>query len=310
METRTLNGTDLEVTAVCVGASPLGGAPRIYGYDVPAGRARATVRRALAGPINFLDTSNEYGGGRSEVLIGEVLRETGGLPAGYVLATKVDPDPRTGDFSAARVRASVAESLDRLHLDRLDLLHFHDPERIPFEVAMAPGGPVDALCALRDEGVVRHLGVAGGPVDLLRRYVATGVFDVVLTHNRYTLLDQSAEPLIAEAAERWVGVLNAAPFGGGILARGPDESPRYAYRPATEDELARVRAMAAVCRDVGVPLPAAALHFSLRDPRVASTVVGVSAPERVDRLVELAATEVPDELWEALAPHITAGGGA
>lgn len=304
MTTRTLGRTDLAVTEACVGASPLGSSPAIYGYEVPEDRARETLRRAFAGPVNFLDTSNEYGGGRSETLVGEVLDSIGGAPEGYVVATKVDPDPHTHDFSGARVRASLAESLSRLHLDRLDLLHLHDPERISFADATAPGGAVEALQSLRDEGAVRYLGVAGGSVDLLRRYVATGVFDVVLTHNRYTLVDQSAEPLIAEAAAAGVGVLNAAPFGGGILARGPDAFPRYAYRAATDDEVARVRAMAATCRDLGVPLAAAALHFSLRDPRITSTVVGVSAPERVDRLVELTGTQVPDELWPALAPYL------
>ena len=304
MRTRTLGSTDLAVTQVALGTSPLGSSPAIYGYEVAADRARQTLRRAFTGPVTFLDTSNEYGEGRSETLIGEVLDSIGGLPAGFVVATKVDPDPRTHDFSGARVRASLAESLTRLHLDRVDLLHLHDPERISFEEATAPDGPVAALRSLRDEGAVRHLGVAGGSVDLLRRYAATGVFDVVLTHNRYTLLDRSAEPLIAEAAAAGMGVLNAAPFGGGILARGPGAAPRYAYRAATAEELARVRAIDRVCRDAGVPLAAAALHLSLRDPRIGSTVVGVSAPERVDRLVELTATEVPEELWDALAPHL------
>jgi len=106
----------------------------------------ATVRRAFAGPINFLDTSNGYSGGESERRIGAALAEAGGLPDGFVLATKVDRDGATGDFSGDQVRRSARESLERLGLDRIQLLYLHDPEHITYEEAMAPGGPVDAWC--------------------------------------------------------------------------------------------------------------------------------------------------------------------
>src|SRR5690606_38766569 len=106
------------------------------------------------------------------------------LPDGFVLATKADADPVTGDFSGERVRRSVEESLERLGLDHVPLMYLHDPEfHITFEQAMAPGGPVEALIALREEGVIGHIGIAGGPIDLMRRYVRTGVFEVVLSHN-------------------------------------------------------------------------------------------------------------------------------
>src|SRR4051794_21622465 len=237
-----------------------------YGYEVPEERALATVRRALAGPITFLDTSNDYGAGTSEERIGRVLREVGGLPDGYVLATKVDPDA-TGDFSGARVRASFRESVERLGVERLQLLHFHDPERIPFEDGVAAGGAVDALRALVAEGLVDHLGVAGGPVDLLRRYVDTGAFEVVITHNRGTRLDRSAEALLADCAAAGVAVITGAPFGGGILAKGPQVDPRYCYAPAPAAVLDRAFELEAACRRHDVPLAAAALQFSLREPR-------------------------------------------
>src|SRR5690606_3780691 len=139
-----------------------------------------------------------------------------------------------------------------------------------FERAMEPGGPVETLLELRREGIAQHMGVAGGPIDLLRRFVATGAFEVVLTHNRYTLLDRSAAPLIAEAYERGLGVLNAAPFGGGLLSKGPGAVRTYAYRDAADTVLDRVRAMEQHCARFGVPLAAAALQFSIRDRRVAS----------------------------------------
>jgi D-threo-aldose 1-dehydrogenase len=196
------------------------------GYEVSTDQALATLRRVLEGPIKFIDTSNNYGEGESERRIGTVLAEVGGLPPGFVLATKVDPLPGSTDFSGERVRASVAESLGRLGLERLQLVYLHDPERIDFAEATAPEGPVRALVELREEGLVEHIGVAGGPVQLMRDYLTLDVFEVVINHNRFTLLDQSAEPLIADSARRGVGFVNAAPYGGGILVKGPDVQPK------------------------------------------------------------------------------------
>jgi D-threo-aldose 1-dehydrogenase len=303
MEKRPLGSTGLTVTPLCLGTSPLAGMPGLYGYDVDAERAVATVSAVLdSGEITFVDTSNGYGDGESERRIGEALRRHGGLPEGHVLATKVDPDPRTGDFSGDRVRASVEESLGRLGLTGIQLLHLHDPERIPFEEAMRPGGPVEALVELRDQGVAHHLGVAGGPVPLLRRYLAEAPFEVVVTHNRWTLLDRSAGPLLDDAAARGVAVVNGAPYGGGILVKGPEAQPKYAYRTASPAVHERVRAMRRLCADHGVPLAAAALLFSLREPRIASTIVGVSDPARVRQTLDLAACPVPEELWGLLEP--------
>lgn len=299
---RPLGRTGLDVTPICVGTSPLASMAGLYGYEVPEERAVATVEAVFASAIDFIDTSNGYGNdGAAERRIGAAIRRRGGLPEGMVLATKVDPDRETGDFSGARVRASLEESMTRLGLDHIELLHLHDPERIGFEQSMAAGGPVEALARLRDEGVVDHLGVAGGPVPLLRRFLDTDVFDVVLSHNRYTLLDRSAESLFAAAHERGVGVLNAAPYGGGMLSLGPQRQPVYAY--VHDDDAIRDAAtrMWRVAADAGVPLAAAALQFSLRAPFVDSTVVGVSSPERVQETLDLARIAIPDALWQELA---------
>lgn len=128
MEYRTLGRAGLSVSAVCVGTSPLGSHPAPYGTDT----AVATIRRALEGPFNFIDTSNEYGnGGNSERRIGEALAEAGGLPEGFVIATKVDPIVGTRDFSGDRVKRSVEESLERLGLDHLQLVYLHVQKRSP-----------------------------------------------------------------------------------------------------------------------------------------------------------------------------------
>ena len=296
---RSLGTTGWEVTGLCVGTSELGDVPGLYdGGGVPSEQALTTAREAFAGPLTFVDTSNGYG--LSEQRLGTVLRELGGVPPGILLATKVDP-AEGGAFDGPRVRESVRESLDRLGVDHLPLLHLHDPERIGFEAAMAPGGPVDVLRELVAEGLVDSLGIAGGPVDMLRRVVATGEFSVVLTHNRWTLLDRSAGALLTESVDAGVAVLNGAPFGGGILAKGPATTDRYAYRTAPAPVLTAARAIEAACVRAGVPLAAAALQDSLRDPRITSTVVGSSRPGRLARTLELAALPVPDTLWDELS---------
>ena len=302
MTPRPLGGTGLTVTALCVGTSPLANMPQLYGYEVSEARAVATIDAVLDSPaVNFIDTSNGYGvDGTAERRVGVALRNRGGLPAGTVLATKVDPDPHTGEFSGKRVRASLEESMERLGLDHIQLLHLHDPERITFEEATAPGGPVEALADLKRQGLVAHLGVAGGPVALMQRYLDTGVFEVVLTHNRYTLLDRSAETLFRTAHERGIGVLNAAPYGGGMLAKGPAAQGKYAYGERDDGIAAAATAMASAADRFGVPLVAAALQFSLRAPFVDSTVVGMSSPERVGQTLDLAAVPIPEELWAEL----------
>jgi D-threo-aldose 1-dehydrogenase len=210
-----------------VGTSTLGNMPSVYGYEVGRERALETLRKVFDSAVKLVDTSNGYGGGDSERLLGEVLRERGGVPEGVLVSTKVDPD-LAGDFSGARVPRSVAESCERLGMSYLPLLFFHDPERTTFVGAMARDGAVPALVKLKEEGAVGHLGVAGGPVGLMERYVRTGAFEVLLTHNRFTLLDRSASSLLDECARLGVSVLNAAPFGGGMRNLNVRLGPRVA----------------------------------------------------------------------------------
>jgi D-threo-aldose 1-dehydrogenase len=276
--------------------------PAAFGYEVPEERALATLRSVFDSPINFLDTAANYGDGESERRIGLAIRERGSLPPGFVLATKADRERGTNDFSADQVRRSVARSLGLLGLDRLQLVYLHDPEFATqsFEQITGAGGAVEALHRLQAEGVIDHVGIASGPTDLLIRYVETGQFEVVISHNRYTLLNREAAPLWDVAARRGLGVVNAAPYGGGMLSKGPAAVQRYMYRPASADVLARAQRLATVCGRYEVPLAAAALQFSLREPRIGSTIVGFSRPERVHETLALAELPLPDELWQEL----------
>jgi D-threo-aldose 1-dehydrogenase len=195
----------------------------------------------------------------------------------------------------------VERSLRLLGLDRLQLVYLHDPEHTTFAQAMAPGGPVEALQRCKEEGLVEHIGVAGGPIDMMIRYVETGAFAAAISHNRYTLLNTAADPLWDACRRQGVAALNAAPYASGILAKGPSAYPRYVYRVASDDVVARARRVEEICARHNVPLAAAALQFSLRDPRVVSTIVGISQPERLAQTVALAQHPIPDALWAELA---------
>jgi D-threo-aldose 1-dehydrogenase len=276
--------------------------PGVFAYSVSEEQAVEFARAAFRGPINFFDTAGSYGDGESERRLGVVVRELGGVPTGYVLATKADRDLKTGDFSGDQMRRSVERSLRLLGLDYLEVCYLHDPEHRPFEEITDRDGALDVLLQLKSEGTIRHLGVAGGPIGLMMRYVETGAFEAVITHNRFNLLNRDAEPLLDLAAGRGLAVVNAAPYGGGILARGPKAFPRFMYRAASDETLDRASRIAAACERHGVPLAAAALQFSIRDSRITSTIAGMSKVERLQQTVDHATFPIPAEFWKEIEP--------
>jgi D-threo-aldose 1-dehydrogenase len=301
---RRFGHSDLEVTPLCIGGTPREDLKASGEYPAPEDRHVATFRAVFNSPINFLDTAAAYGNGESERRIGVVLRELGGLPDGFVLATKADRDAQTGDFSADQTRRSVERSLKLLGVDRLQIVFFHDPEFAvqTYEEVNAPGGAVEQLVRLKEEGVIGVLGISGGPIDMLMRYLETGVWDAVISHNRYTLLSQVADPLFTRASQRGLAVLNAAPYASGILAKGADARQNYVYRDAPADVVRRTRELQAVCAEYSIPLAAVALQFSLRDPRITSTIVGATRPERIQETLKLAQVSIPEEVWTRVKP--------
>lgn len=299
-QARKFGQTNLSVTPLCVGCAGLSSMPDIFGYEVSEAQALATLRAAFRSPIRYLDTAAGYGDGESERRIGIVLRELGGLPDEYVLSTKVDCEAGTADFSGEQTQRSVERSLKLLSLDQLQIVFLHDPEVTTFENIMQPGGALEVMLRYKEQGVIQHIGVAGGPIDLMIQYIETGAFDAVLTHNRNTLLNRSAQPLLQLATQRGMAILNAAPYGGGILSRGPEEFPRYAYRNADALPLQRAHQMKAICDEYGVPLAAAALQFSMRDTHITSTIAGMTRPERIAQTLEFANYPIPEEMWGKL----------
>ncbi|POX67924.1 aldo/keto reductase [Microbacterium sp. Ru50] len=294
MRQRTLGRTGIPVDAVTVGTSSLGRGTIAGSAGETA--AVATALAFLAGPFAVIDTANEYAGGRSETVLGLARAAAASEPVARVF-TKVDRDPETGRFDRDRVMRSFEESCERLGVDTVDVLHLHDPYSVTFSDAMSAGGAVEALRELRDAGRASAIGIAAGPIPLMTAYADTGAFDVLLSHNRFTLVDRSAQPLFELARARGMGVFNAAPFGAGVLATGARPGASYGYRPAGAELIAWVGRVERICADFGVSLQATALQFSLRSPLVDSTVVGVSSAHRLDELVELARTPVPDEVW-------------
>lgn len=294
---RPLGNTGILASPITLGTSGLG-------RDTSPGHADEADAVALAsavlhGPFALIDTANEYARGRSEAVLGTALA-THGIAPGRSIVTKVDRDLETGVFDRDRVLRSFEESCARLGVERIGLVHLHDPYVVSFDEAMGTDGAVQGLLDLREQGLVDAIGIAAGHIGLTRRYVETGLFDAMLTHNRFTLVDDSARSLMIDARKWGMGVFNAAPFGGGLLARGSASGARYAYTESPSALLDWVRKAEAVCERHGVELPTAALHFSLRSPLVDSTVVGVSNPARIQALAEALTLTLPDELWHDL----------
>ncbi len=278
--------------------------------------ARATVRRALQLGLRYLDTAPHYGLGVSERLIGEAL--AGVARDSYVLSTKVGrllrplapgetaPDEgfvadgslkRVFDFSGDGIRRSVHESLERLGLDRVDILYLHDPDEHEAEV-YETGFP--ALAELRSEGVVRAIGAGMNQAEMLTRFVRRLDLDLVLVAGRYSLLDQSAlAELLPACHERDVGVVVGGAFNSGLLA-DPGADSHFDYGDAPPQLVDRALAMRDVCAAHDVRLAAAALQFPLGHPAVVSVLVGARSAREIDENASAFSAKVSADVWEDL----------
>ncbi len=301
MEKRTIGSSGLAVTPIMFGTSSLGNMPDTYGYEVGEDRAQATVEAVFRGPANGIDTSNNYGFGRSEERVGAVIRQLGGLPEGFVLSTKLDREMDTGRFDAARARKSLEESLTRLSLGSIPLLHLHDPEHArDLREIEGSGGALETLFKMKEEGLAEAVGIAMGRIDIQFRLLREWPFDALINHNRFTLINRSADAMFDYANGNGMAVLNAAPYAGGVFAKGSARMPRVTYQSANDESLTPVRRVEEICERHGVPPGAAALQFSMRDPRITTTIVGVSKPERVAETLDWALLEIPQAAWEEI----------
>jgi D-threo-aldose 1-dehydrogenase len=285
--------------------------------EVTDDEARAAVDAAWDGGIRTFDTAPHYGLGLSERRLGQALRDR---PRDeLVICTKVGrllqsagpppygPDPggfavparqvREFDFSADGVRRSLAASLDRLGLDRVDIALIHDPDDHG-EQAFRAAYP--ALEKLRAEGVVRAIGAGMNQAAMLTRFVTDTDIDVVLVAGRYTLIDRSAaQALLPAALDRGVSVIVGGVFNSGLLA-APVAGATYEYRTAPDELIARARQLESTCARYDVPLRAAAARFPLTHPAVASVLIGARSAAEVTDAVQLRAALIPAALWDAL----------
>jgi D-threo-aldose 1-dehydrogenase len=272
------------------------------------------VEAAWEAGIRFFDTAPLYGHGLAEKRLGEVLRTK--PRDAYVLATKVGrllradapPDPTQSyrgvpplnpvfDFSYDGVMRSVQESLGRLGLDRVDILHIHDPDD-HFEEALS--GAYRALDQLRSEGSIMAVGAGMNQAEMPVRFAQTADFDCFLLAGRYTLLDRAGgRELLPLCVKRNIAVIAGGVFNSGILAN-PRPGATFDYRAAPADLVRRASHLNEVCERHGVPLKAAAIQFPLRHPAVPTVLTGCRSVAEVEENVRMFQTPVPEELWREL----------
>jgi D-threo-aldose 1-dehydrogenase len=274
--------------------------------------ALATIDAAWNGGIRFFDTAPLYGHGLAEERLGKALA---GRPRDeYIVATKVGrvlkpgDDPGTifhgipplrpvFDFSADGALRSLEDSLKRMGLDRVDILHVHDPDEHEHE---ALSGAFPALRRLRDEGVIGAVGAGMNQSAMLSRFVEQADVDCVLEAGRWSLLDRTAEAdLLPAAAGRQVAVIAGGVFNSGLLA-DPKPGAPFDYAPAPQTLVDQALRLRTVCERHGVPLRAAALQFPQRHPAITSVVVGARTPQEIEENIALSTLELPEELWTEL----------
>lgn len=302
MEKREIKNSDVFITSLSFGTSALGNMPDTYGYSVSEERAQMALDAVFASPVNMLDSSRNYGLGQSEARIGKAIARHGGLPRGMVISTKLDRNMTNNSFTASDARRSIEESLQALGIEKIDILHLHDPEhgRDLSEITQK-GGALDELFKMRDEGLATCVGLAMGKVDIMLPLLRDWDFDVMINHNRFTLLNRQADDMYTYAHQRGIAIINAAPYAGGILAKGSTKTQKVAYQDADKATLEPILLFEAACAHHGVEPGAAALQFSLNDPRITSTLVGISRPESVDRNLQWTETKIDQAFWDDIA---------
>jgi D-threo-aldose 1-dehydrogenase len=301
-----LGRTDVRVTRLGLGLAPLAGLFTAVGAE----QAYATVERAWQLGIRYFDTAPLYGNGLSEQRSGHVL---GGKPRqDFVLSTKVgrrmvpagpagqpiwaEPSTLTPvwDFTAEGTALSYRESLARLNLDRVDVLHIHDPDE-HYQEALS--GALPALLELRAEGRIGAVSAGMNQAKMLADLARAGDFDCFLLAGRYTLLDQSGlAELLPLCAQRGISIIAGGVYNSGLLA-APGPGATYDYLPAPADLIERALAIRDVCARHDVPLRAVAVQFPLGHPAVATVLVGARSAEEVIDAVDMFSVDIPGQLW-------------
>lgn len=283
IELRPLGNTGLNVSSLGFGASPLG---NVFG-DVSEEEALAAVRRAFLLGINFFDTSPYYGGTLSEKVLGRALKALGVPRDRYIVSTKCGRYKEGFDFSAERVTRSIDESLERLQLDYVDILHCHDIEFGSLDQIV--NETIPALLKLKEVGKARFIGITGLPLQIFTYVldrVPPGTVDVILSYCHYNINDSTLEDLLPYLKRKGVGVISASPLAMGLLTEsGPPE-----WHPASLELKAACQAAASYCKEKGKNISKIAIQYSLSNADISTILVGMKSVTQVEENVA-AATE-------------------
>ena len=291
MQYRPLGKTGLNVSLLGYGASPLGG---VFG-EVEASEGARAVRTAIDRGVNFFDVAPYYGLTRAETALGNALQ---GIPREkFILATKAG---RYGgaefDFSAGRILRELEQSLQRLRVEAVDIVTCHDIEFV--SIAQVIDEAIPALEKARDQGKLRFIGVSGLPLKVYHTVLDQTPLDTVLSYCHHTLNDNSLTDHLDYFEAKQVGVINASPFAMGLLTgRALPE-----WHPAPEPIRAACRLAAARCREHGIEIAELALQYSVSNPQIATTLVGMASVQEVEQNIGwLSAPPDPRLLAEILA---------
>ncbi len=288
----------MQVSALSFGASSLGG---VF-HQIDEGRAVDAVLAAVEGGMNLIDVSPYYGHYRAERVLGIALRQ---LPRqSYILSTKVgrygQDGVNTWDYSAKRAQESVGESMERLGVEYIDLIHVHD---IEFQAAR-PGGlqlvadeTLPALAELKERGLVGHVGITDLQIANLRwviDHTPAGMVETVLNFCHYCLCDDALADHLDYFESRGIGLINASPLSMGLLSeRGvPD------WHPAPKPLVEACQRAAGYCRQQGYPIEKLAMQFAVSNPRIPTTLFSSANPDNVRRNLQFVSEPVDWELVE------------
>lgn len=287
MQYRTLGRTGLNVSALALGGSSLGGAFR----EVDEKEAIRAVHVAFDHGINLVDTAPYYGATKAETVLGKALKTV--ARDRYYLATKVaryGPNIENFDFSAARVTASVDESLRRLQVDTVDFIQVHDMEFGDMEQIV--NETIPALRQVVAAGKARFVGISCLPVRLFQYVLDRTPVDQIQSYCHYCLNDTALAGLLPYLKAKGVGIFNSAPLAMRLLS---DEGPP-AWHPAPAALRARCAEAAALCRARGTSIGRLALQFAMAHPDIHTHVVGTASPARVLENIKDATTPLDAEL--------------
>lgn len=292
MEYREIGRTGMKVSALSFGASSLGSVFR----ETKESEAVAAVHTAVDSGMNFIDVSPYYGHYKAETVLGKALREI--KRDKYYLSTKVGRYGKDGvntwDYSARRATESVYESMERLGVDHIDLINVHDIEFADLHQVVDETLP--ALVALRDKGVVGHVGITDLQLENLQwviDHVAPGTVESILNFCHFTLNDDKLLDYLDYFEQRGIGVINASPLSMGLLSRRGVP----AWHSAPKSLVDACRRAVEYCDAKGYPIEKLAMQYSLSEPRIATTLFSSANPENVAKNIAFV-SEQPD--WELI----------